>query len=187
MANSTPINLSSAKFQDLAVSGINTKLVARLTWLNMYGVAVKLVGEQGFYPAFETLSNETLNYQPLWPDANLGCFGFWDVADGASIQKKGDFIHLHFSAGLVIWGDMRQVYTGDGWKSKNTKNVASDVAAALQRKGFESSSLEFSKMYFEAANIYKGYSHNEIKNQFLKRPYFGLRIDCDIVSQQKCP
>jgi hypothetical protein len=187
MANATPITLSSAKFQDLAVSGINTKLVQRLAWLNMYGVAVKLVGEQGFYPAFETLSNDTLNYQSLWPDTQLGNFGFWDVADGASIEKKGDFIHLRFLAGLVIWGDLRTVYTGNAWKSKNTKNVASDVAAALQLQNFGSSRLQFSKMYFEASNIYKTYNHGEVKNQFLKRPYFGLRIDCDIVSQQKCP
>ncbi len=187
MPNATQINLSSAKFQDLAVEGINLKLGQRLPWLVMYGVGVKLIGEKGFYPAYESMSNDTQNYTSLLPDDLLGNFGFWDVTDGASIEKKGDFIHLTFSAGLVVWGDLRNVYTGAAWKSNNAKNVASDVAAALQAQGFGTSRLEYKKVWFEANSIYKGYDHSEIKKQFLKRPYFGLRIDCEIVSQQKCP
>lgn len=187
MANPTPINLTEAKFQDLAVSGINTRLAERLTWLTTYGVAVKKPNETGFFPAIETQSNDTTFYLPMFPDSKIGTFSWWDVADGIGLEKKGDFIIQRFEAGLVIWGDLRDVYGNPGYKSRNVQNALYDVTDALKRENFGTSSVKILKSFMESRNIYKGYQSKEAIDQHLMRPFFGFRIDCHIVHKQFCP
>jgi len=187
MANPVQISLSDAKFQDLAVSGINAKLMSRLAWLTTaYGVAVKKPNEKGFYPATETISNDSKEYLSLFPDKKLGTYCFWDVVDGATLEKKGDFICMTFNAGIIFWGDLRTVYSPGAWKAKNIQNVLFDVVEALRKENFRTSRLEISKSYTESLNIYKGYYSKEIETQHLMRPFFGFRIDCNIVHKQIC-
>lgn len=185
MPTAPQITLSDAQLQDKAVAGINAKLAERLAWLTTaYGIAVKKPNEKGYFPAFETDSNDSKNYESLFPNEDLGVFSFWDVKDGATITRRGQFVDLKFKAGLVFWGDLRKVY-GVDWKTNNTQNVVSEVAAALQGGGFMAN-LKFTEYYTEARNIYQGYYMPEFNGQQLMRPYFGFRIECEIYSQQKC-
>lgn len=185
--NPPPIILSDAKLQDSAVAGINAKLSERLEWLTTaYGIIVKKPNEKGLYPAIETSVKDSAEYLSMLPDSHLGNYSYWDVMDGASMEKKGDFIWLKFQAGLVFWGDLRNVYGTNDWKLRNTLNVLSDVADAIRMENFGTSRIKTLKQWTESTNIYKGYYIKEVNNQHLMRPYFGFRIECEIINTQPC-
>lgn len=195
MTNPSPYPISPVKIIDAALAQLNTRLTdGSLAWLETaYGQAEKRVkekeGKNYNYPSVYVGAHGKGDYLDLMPDEHLlgvGAYSFWDVKEPVKIDVwNQDSGQLRFDAGLVVWFDFRKVYPSD-WQGRTVWNVVQDVLDVLKYKtGFASigNELEF---YYSGESIYQRYTHNEIKRQFLMKPYGGFRIDMTIFYQGTC-
>lgn len=188
MTNPSAPTLLDPKLIDLALSEISTQLTTSLSWLNTaYGQAERRVFEKGnknyIAPAFYSGGND---HTQLFPDEHLGCFSFFKVKDGSSLEA--DRINVVGSAevSLIVWFKFKKVYP-DSHERKNTRHVIKEVIDVLRNNSFTHSSIKIQKVFEEGQNIYDGYSDKEIETQFLMRPFGGFRIQMQLIySQTSC-
>ena len=155
-----------------------------LTWLNhIFGRSERLVqmqnGRRVFTPNVYLGKNE---YIPLLPDnTKLGnyCFFILDepqvVGVSMGIQNR---LHAPFS--LV---DMRKVETND---ARNTEYVKETLLKTVRSAFHRHGSVELSKVYQRAENVFEGYSLDEVDNQYLMQPFAGFRITGELFVDEEC-
>lgn len=190
-SNPTVTAPTSAKILDRAFAAIQTTLEAQLSWLTTaYGKAERRVrmkdGREAFYPAVYA---NALDYLAVFPDSHLGEFCFFDVADGYRFDpfRFGSYSKIRAEFGIVFWFDFRNVYTSPtNWQERTNQHVITEVLAALRAFSTPSIHLQCNQVWERAENIYQGYTHREIDNQFLMRPYGGFRIDCEAYFNEDC-
>jgi len=167
-------------------------LADKLTWLDAaYGRAEKLQETQQkravVFPSVYAGGPVGKEYRKVWPDEHLGNFSFFDVEDGTQVRAVGRKVQkVRASVGLVVSYDFRTVYPDD-WHMRTRDNVLNEVILAvisLSKPGLE---IMAGKTWYEAKNVYKGYTDKEINEQYAMRPYGLLRIDIDLnVSPVSC-
>lgn len=195
MTNPAPYPITNPTLVDAALADLNGRLTMAgvLPWLTTaYGQAKRLVkekdGQEYRYPGIYVGSAEKGDYLDLLPDEHLatdGGFSFWDVSEPVRttewrIDPKG----VTFSAGLVVWFDFQKVYPAD-WQNRTVWHVVQDVMNALNAGGATQIGDDVTFAY-SGETIYPRYSHNEIKRQFLMKPYGGFRINCSIFFNEPC-
>ena len=158
-----------------------------LTWLNhIFGRSERLVqmqnGRRVFTPNVYLGKNE---YIPLLPDnTKLGnyCFFILDepqvVGVSMGIQNR---LHAPFS--LVVWVDMRKVETND---ARNTEYVKETLLKTVRGAFHRHGSVELSRVYQRAENVFEGYSLDEVDNQYLMQPFAGFRITGELFVDEEC-
>ena len=158
-----------------------------LTWLNhIFGRSERLVqmqnGRRVFTPNVYLGKNE---YIPLLPDnTKLGnyCFFILDepqvVGVSMGIQNR---LHAPFS--LVVWVYMRKVETND---ARNTEYVKETLLKTVRSAFHRHGSVELSKVYQRAENVFEGYSLDEVDNQYLMQPFAGFRITGELFVDEEC-
>jgi hypothetical protein len=177
--NPTPITITGPALIDQAVEGVNTVLKANLSWLTgAYGKAEKRErtkdSQRVQYPAVYCGNNE---YLGMFPDDKLGCFSFFDIADGYTIEwQPRRYWKATANAGLVVWVDMRRVYPTTH-QVKTLENVKQDVLTALQSALSPALRFTVNRAFDRTENIYRGYTISEIDNQFAMRPYGCFRLE----------
>jgi len=177
---------------DKAFAEINTKLLSGLSWLDgAYGKTQKLKRTSTesrdrykkylTYPGIYTGSDTGNEYETMKPSDHLGNFSFFVTYDPDDVNRSNMIsARTTTTFGLIFWFDYRKVY-GDDWKGKTLENVKNDLLEFFRKNSFIHSMIgENFKFYEEAENIYKGFTDTEIDNQFLMRPYGGLRIEGSI-------
>lgn len=178
----TQPTLIDPKLIDLALGEIQTELTTGLSWLTTaYGKAVsrKYIKDNNTFVRPEVYVGGK-EYLSMFPDSHLGNFSFFSVDDGEEINSHS-FGNLRFSAnvGLIFWFDYRDVYPGD-WQAKTIDNIKFDIITAIKGFRLVRSKIILSRSWELSKNIYNGYSDKEIDNQFLMRPFGGIRIDFEI-------
>lgn len=178
---------------DRFVIGANAKLSTKLTWFdNLYGLSEKKVelvdGNQLKFPAI--YKGEGLDYISLFPNDQLGNFGFWDV----------DFVHLQDTRTMTykcrisftVWFNYEKIYDTDA-SDRRLYNVVDEVAKVFQ--AIPEITIDIVETVPE--KIYKGYTSNDIKNhsgyktleaadQYNMRPYGGFKLICDGLISKQC-
>ena len=197
MPNTEQISLINPVLEDRALQSIQTHLESKINWLDKaYGRASKLAitkeGRTVYYPAIP--ANEEVSgkeYLTLWPDEHLGNFCFFDLRDEQVIESWGkrDMLNnrYRFGASLIFSFNLRTIYGETYWKNNTVANVANEIfILGLATFAAMGVSLSASRYFVNTENVYRGYSHNELKNQFNMRPYGCLRIDLDIHFSPDC-
>lgn len=191
--NNTPI-IEGAVMLDRVLGEIQQGLVA-LPWLDVaFGRAQRLV------KALEGRRHITPNvfcggwnghgpndYLEVSPDAEIGNFSFFAIDDPQVVQPGLGQREFRTPFGLIVWFDLRRVY-GEA-SNRNTEQLKAQVLDVLSgRSGFALTEghIEVSRIYEQAQNIYRGYSLDEIDNQFLMHPYGGFRIDGTLYYTEIC-
>lgn len=191
--------------EDAVLLLIQAKLEAGLSWLTTaYGRAQKLVRRSGnigeaYYPQGREISfpgiyaNSTdgKEYLDMFPDELLGNYSFFDLRDeqlvSDYVQKSPLKNTYKFGVGLVVWFDFRTVYPSPAdWKAYSVTNVMKQVFDLLATMTVPGAHIEIDRYYESVENIYRGYSHNEVRNQFANRPYGVFRIEMDITYKPPC-
>ena len=173
---------------DKILGDIQKGLADNIGWLdNVFGKAYRLVSRDNtrryYTPVVYTHGNE---YLKMFPDSGLGNFVFFRVDDPQTMNwipyQQGS---LKFTSALIVWFDLRRVfYGGDG---RNIEAIKAEFLKVLNGCfTIHSGNLQVSRIYEQAENIYKGYTIDEVDNQFLMHPYGGLRIDLDINVNEDC-
>lgn len=191
MTNLTQIAHVNPVLEDRALLYLQQHLADRLPWLNYaFGRASKLAitrdGRTVYYPAYP--ANDAVwgkEYIQLWPDEHLGNFCFFELRDEQIVTNWGkrDMAHntYRFGASLIFSFSLKKIYGGETWKSATPANVVNEVfVLGLATFANVGVSISADRYYHNTENVYRGYTHNEVKNQFNMRPYGCFRIDLEV-------
>jgi len=169
----------SPKLIDLALLDIQTNLLT-LSWLtNAYGRSKKLVSGKVIYPAVYKGSGE---YKSLFPDKNSS-YSFFTIDDPQDYDWRPNVKGLlTVKLSLIFWFDISKIEALD---ERNTEYLKDEILTLLN-KGYKHGSLELTKVYEDADNIFKGYSIKEINSQYMMYPYAGFRFEGTLKVKQSC-
>jgi hypothetical protein len=180
--------IANPELFDRVIADIQKGLADNLGWLTRsFGRAerlVKIIGGKRYYtPNVYAGGNE---YLPVSPDAKLGNFSFFVLDDPQTVDWlpniQSDW-KTPFS--VIFWFDMRTI-TNDA-NNRNIEKVKAEILHVLNG-GFwlRSGGITINRVYERAENIYKGFTLDEVDNQFLMHPYAGLRFEGVMSIQQPC-
>jgi len=183
----TPQILDTPRFLDIALSEINTKLKVKFSWLNeAFGRAERYTEKQSDkmieYPAIYSGSN---NYIKLFPDASIGNFSYVVSDEFEITERKYQSINGSSSIEFIFWFDFRAVYP-ETFETKNVMNCIWDVMKFFNETSFATVDVMVESYNTSVEEIYKGFSHNEIKDQFAMRPYGCFKIKTKIYLKENC-
>lgn len=181
MGNNTraPI-IKAPELLDVVINNIQTGLTDNLGWLDKaFGRAERLVkygaNQKKIYtPNIYIGGNE---YQEVTPDAGIGNFSFFWIDDPQAVDwTPKQSIGLKSPFSLIVWFDYRTVFNDPN--TRNKERIKRDILDVLNG-GFwlKDGRIEINRIYELAENIYRGFSLDEVENQFLMSPYGGFRFE----------
>lgn len=172
---------------DRVIADIQKGLASNLGWLDYsFGKAQRLIkeinGKKVYTPNVYAGGNE---YLEVSPDANIGNFSFFQLDDPQYLDWQPNIrgaLKTNFS--IIFWFDLRTI---PGAENRNTEKVKAEVLKVLNG-GFwlKSGRLSVNRIFEQAENIYKGYSLEEIDNQFLMHPFAGFRLYGELFINESC-
>lgn len=182
---------------DYVIGQIQTALVGNLDWLDAaFGRAQRLVkilpnGKRITTPNVYCggLDGKGVNdYIEVSPDSQIGNFSFCLVDDPEDLDwERGEQMRQRVPFSIVFWFDLRTIF----WdrNERNTEWVKAQILQLLNgRTGWvlPSGRVRFNRIYEQAQNIYRGFSLDEVDNQFLMHPYAGLRFEGELTIDMPC-
>lgn len=188
MANISKIPvIQNPELVDRVIADIQKGLVENLGWLDhAFGRAQRIAkvinNKKYFVPSVYAGGNE---YLEVSPDANIGNFCFFQMEDPQTMQwQPGIRGSITSNYSLIFWFDTGKI---TGAENRNTEFVKAQVLKTLNG-GFwlRSGRINVTRIYDQAENIYRGYSLDEIDNQFLMHPYAGFRLSGDLFINESC-
>lgn len=185
----TIIHPSSPARVDKVLIDFNTKMLAKLDWLNgAYGKAQILsrLDERKRsikYPAIYTGTGK--EYASMLPNESYGNFSFFDMQkdyemDWMDNQKQ--IIDTEF--GLVIWMNLNQILEMD--ERRNLEMIKEEVMDCFNSIRILNARMTLTSITDKAEQIYKGYSIKETEQQFLMHPFAALRFNGEMRIEKLC-
>lgn len=173
---------------DVIVNNIQTGLSETLGWLdNVFGIAERLVkfngnGKRIYTPCFYVKKDE---YFELVPDSGLGNFAFFVVDDPQGVEYDRSSMKMKTPFSLIFWIDYRTIFNDES--NRNKEQVKRQILDSLNG-GFwlKSGRIKINRIYNYAENIYRGFSIDEIENQFLMHPFGGFRFEGELEISETC-
>lgn len=193
--NNAPV-IPDAVMLDKVLGLIQQGLVDNLNWLDVaFGRAQRIVrkGASGQRLVLPNVycggweGHGENDYLEVSPDSHIGNFSFF-VCDEPQVLDPGPWastIRVPFS--IVFWFDLRRVY--GSLTNRNTEYLKAQILDLLNRRagwGLTEGRMQFNKIYEQAENIYRGYTLNEIDNQFLMHPFGGFRFEGELTFDALC-
>lgn len=184
--NKAPI-MDNAIMIDKVFGNIQTALVENLKWLDVaFGRAQKITkmtaaGKRIVTPNVYcgNFLRDTNDYIEVSPDSHIGNFSFFLVEDPQTIAwSVAQQVKQKVPFSLIFWFDLRKVF--HKYAYRNTEYLKAEILELLNgRTGWllRNGSIEINKCYEQAQNIYRGFTLDEIDNQFLMHPFAGFRFD----------
>jgi len=192
MNNPSQPTLTNPQLIDNTINGVNEKLLAGLSWLdNAFGKAQRLTkmrdGKEYKYPAIYASGGRDREYFPVFPDEHKGNYSFFDVKDGEYFENwnPGEYAFLTVDFGIVFWYNIEDVYPTE-YTTRTSENIKREILDVLSGIHVAGGKFRVTGIKERAENIYNGYDHNEIDNQFLMRPFGGLRIEGKLKIRVSC-
>lgn len=174
---------------DRIIGNIQEGLVENLAWLDKaFGKAERLVKFDNFrrriyIPSVYDTENE---YKEVLPDSGIGNFSFFVIDDPQTVSWLPKVsVGLEVAASLIVWFDYRRIFGSPD--IRDSEQVKKQVLDALNG-GFwlKAGRITVTRIWERAENIYKGFSLDEVDNQFLMHPYGGLRIEMTLQITESC-
>ena len=178
---------TSPKLFDGVIQDLQDAL-GTLSWLNhIFGRSERLVQlKDGIRKYSPNVYQGKGEYISLLPDnTKLGNYCFFVMNDpqvvGMQMQAQNR-VKSPFS--LIVWVDMRKV--GASYDDRNTELLKEDVLKVIRTAWLKKGSVTLERIYERAENVFQGFSLNEVDNQFLMSPYWGMRITGEMVVNEDC-
>lgn len=182
--------INNPKLVDRTIGDIQDGLVTGLPWLNYaFGRSERLVkmidDEKVFTPNIYKGGNE---YVLLTPDSKVGNFSFFYLDDPQDLDDEiipGTTGNISVDFSIIFWFDLRKIFNDAN--NRNTEDVKSQILKILNG-GFhlKSGRIKMNRVYETAENIYKGFSLDEVDNQFLMHPFYGFRFAGEMTVFENC-
>lgn len=179
---------------DRVLGEIQQGLIGNLPWLDAaFGRAQRLVrntpsGRRITTPnVYAGKKGKVNDYLEVSPDAEIGNFSFFAIEDPQDILPGVGQREFRIPFGLIVWFDCRRAFNSA--TNRNIEALKRDVLRVLSgRTGFalKQGHIEVTRIYEQAQNIYRGFSLDEVDNQFLMHPYGGFRIEGYLYFLEEC-
>ena len=175
----------SLELFDKVFDEMSTQLLANLKWLNQaYGRAERTVktvnGKRIYTPCVFHHDND---YTELTPDSGIGNFSFFWVDDPQDVRMDHYSVELKTPFSVVFWFDYRKIYNG---VNRNRDQVKADILDVFKNMVLKHGGFTIKRAYDLAENIYRGFSLDEVDNQFLMAPYGGVRFEGEVWVTKNC-
>lgn len=173
---------------DIIIGNIQTGLIDNLPWLDKaFGRAERIVDMDNnrrrvYTPCVYVSGND---YIRVTPDANIGNFCFFWIEDPQSTDIDKTHVGISTQFSIIFWFDFRRIYnSGD---TRNKEDLKRQILDTLNT-GFRVRSGHFTinRIYELAENIYRGFSLDEVDNQFLMHPFGGFRFEGELSISGPC-
>lgn len=176
------------KLFDRQIQDLQRVLAEKCLFLNhVFGRCERLVkvvdGRRYYTPNVYKGGDE---YILLTPDQReLGNYCFFVREDPEQVvSSMGAYNRLREPFSLIAWVDMRTVEDSDerdvyGLEMKIKDAIGS--VGALRRGG-----IEVQRVFHRAENVFEGFTLDEVDNQFLMSPYYGIRIQFELWTDEDC-
>ena len=125
-------------------------------------------------------------YILLTPDnTDLGNYCFFVREDPEQmVEGFGNHGRMRCPFSLVVWVDLRTIEDED---ERNVYDVELKVLDAVASPGvLRSGGLTVNRVYHRAENVFDGFTLDEVDNQFLMSPFFGLRVQMELWVDEDC-
>lgn len=125
-------------------------------------------------------------YILLTPDnTQLGNYCFFVREDPEQVVANfGVLNRMRAPFSLTVWVDMRTMEDGDERNVYRVDEMVMDgigTAGALRHGG-----IEISRVYHRAESVFEGFTLDEVDNQFLMSPYYGIRVQFELWVDEDC-
>ena len=167
----------SPKLFDRVIGELQQGLKSRLSWLDYsFGRAERLVktvnGVRVYSPNVYVGNND---YELITPDTvRIGNYSFFVMDEPQDVASPThDNVRIKSPFSLVVWVDMRKVSDDD---ERNTEAVKEEVLLALGNITLRKGRFEVTRIYERAENVFAGFTLDEVDNQYMMAPYYGVRI-----------
>lgn len=162
---------------DRVIADMQQGLADNLPWLNhSFGKAERLVktvnGRRCYFPSIYIGRNE---YEMIAPDSGFGNYSFFVLEDPQSVEwYVGEQSSLKTPFSLIVWVDMRTLEQTD---ERNTESVKEQILKTLNGSiWLKQGKFTINQVYEKAENVFKGFTLDEVDNQFLMQPFCGWRF-----------
>ena len=178
---------TSPKLFDGVIQDLQDAL-GTLSWLNhIFGRSERLVQlKNGIHKYTPNVYQGKGEYISLLPDnTKLGNYCFFVMDDPQTVgmqMQTQNRVKSPFS--LIVWVDMRKV--GASADDRNTELLKEDVIKTIRTAWLKKGSVTAELIYERAENIFQGFSLDEVDNQFLMAPYWGMRITGEMIVTEDC-
>ena len=191
----TPM-LADAIMLDREIGEIQAALADRLSWLDVaFGRAQKIVSiESGkryirpsVYCGYRTKGQGKNDYIDVLPDSKIGNFCFFEARDPQELEPSPWIRRITAPISIIFWFDMRRIFGRDDYR--NTERVKAQILKVLGgRDGWvlPFGRLTINRTYEETANIYRGYTLDEVDAQCMIHPFAGIRFDGVLEFNEVC-
>ena len=164
---------------DKTIAEIQNYIADKLQYENIFGRCERTVkevnGRKIFIPTFYKGANE---YYPLLPDSDLNNFVFFNCDEPQRVDlTRGNPLQISTTVNIILWFDIRTLENAD---ERNTEKIKYNFLDALKNIVLTAGRISVNKIYTLAENIYRGFSLDEVQNQFLMSPFGGFRFECDL-------
>lgn len=192
MANSKAPVIDNPQLIDLVLGEVQNGLVKNLGWLDMaFGRAQKLVkivdNKKYFTPnVYAGTPGKVNDYIPVSPDSKIGNFSFFWIDDPQTIDwMPGQQSNLKTPFSLIFWFNVAKVHNSK--VNRNTEVIKANILRTLNGGlGLRSGRIKVTRIYEQAENIYRGFTLDEVDNQFLMHPYAGFRFEGELIILEPC-
>lgn len=173
---------------DHVIQDLQKNIAKRLLFMNhIFGRCERLQkdvnGHRVFSPNVYAGKDE---YILLTPDnTELGNYCFFVAGEPEQLAvQMGSYGRLRAPFSLVVWVDMRTIEEDD---DRNTYDVELKVLDAIGEAGaIRHGGMTIGRIYHRAENVFDGFTLDEVDNQFLMSPFFGLRIEMEFWVNEDC-
>lgn len=185
--------MNGAVMLDKVVGEIQEGLINNIDWLDCaFGIAQRLVkevhGKRIIMPGVYTGGKGANDYIDASPDSHLGNFVFFEAGEPQILDwQTGRQVDFKTPIAIIFWFDMRRIKGVDN--NRNLESVKAEIIKTLNgRNGFilKNGRLTINRCFERAENIYKGYTLEEVDNQFLMHPFGGFRFEGTLEYEEIC-
>ena len=172
---------------DSVIDEIQTQMADNLKWMNnIFGRVerlAKVINGKTIYSANQYKAGN--DYTLIAPDSGLGNFAFFVLDEPETLEyNRFDRTHFKTPCSMIVWVDMRTIPSG---AERNSEAVKQEITRFLNGGLFLRSGRFFvNRIFNKAESIFKGFTLDEVDNQFLMQPFCGWRFEGEIEYLDTC-
>lgn len=165
---------------DKAILNIRRSLTDNLEWLtHAFGRCQRISKQIGkkryFIPAIHAGG---LQYADVMPSDDYGNYCFFIIHEPQTYERipmQHGRISTPFS--IVFWVNVDKILS-----ERNTEEVKRQILSVLNTKA----NIKITRIWEQAENVFKGFTVDEIENQYLIHPYAGMRFEGVLTIEEEC-
>lgn len=162
--------------------------LGNLSWMNhIFGRSERLVKDVDGHRVYSpNIYKGDDDYILLTPDnTELGNYCFFVMEEPQVIRdSEGIQARIRSPFSLIVWVDMRTVEQHSDTRA--TEAVKEDVLQAIGKAWIKEGNVTLQRIYERAENVFQGFTLDEVDNQFLMSPYWGMRVQGEMTVQEDC-